>query len=103
MNAWANDDRFNVEPTVSNHFAWLRTRMAVERTFMAWMRTSVSLIGFGFTIVQFFQRLWDEGGPGRHPEAPRDFGLALIAAGVVSLAISAYQYRQTTHYLWRNE
>jgi putative membrane protein len=102
MNAWYSDDRFTVEPSVSNHFSWIRTRLAVERTFMAWMRTSVSLIGFGFTIVTFFQRLQDSDGPkAMRPEAPRDFGLALIAAGVLSLAIAVWQYRQTLHYLWR--
>jgi len=102
MNAWTSDDRFAVEPSVSNHFAWIRTRLALERTFMAWMRTSVSLIGFGFTIVQFFQRLEDSGGPAKHPQAPRDFGLALIAGGVVSLGVSAAQYRYGLHYLWQS-
>lgn len=103
MDARVADDRFMVEPSVGNHFAWIRTRLAVERTFMAWMRTSVSLIGFGFTIVQFFQHLEDadKGAPMLHPQAPRDFGLALIAAGVVSLAIAAWQYRRTLAYLWR--
>jgi putative membrane protein len=101
MNAWYSDDRFSVEPNVNNHFAWIRTRLAVERTFMAWMRTSVSLIGFGFTIVQFFQRLQDTDAPkALRPEAPRDFGLALIAAGVISLAVSTWQYRRSLHYLW---
>ena len=37
-----------------SHFAWLRTRASVERTLMSWIRTAVSLIGFGFAIVQFF-------------------------------------------------
>jgi putative membrane protein len=46
-------DRFEVRVTADSHFAWLRTRMALERTMMAWMRTAVSLIGFGFAIVQF--------------------------------------------------
>jgi len=50
-------DRFAAEPSVSNNFAWLRTRMALERTLIAWVRTGIALIGFGFTIVQFFQRL----------------------------------------------
>jgi putative membrane protein len=100
MNAIVNNDRFTVEPSVNNHFAWVRTRLALERTFMAWMRTSVSLIGFGFTIVQFFQRIEDNGGPMKHPEAPRDFGLALIAAGVLSLGVSAVQYRHGLSYLW---
>lgn len=99
-------DRFDVQPSVSNHFAWIRTRLGIERTFMAWMRTAVSLIGFGFTIVQFFQRLQGmETSTGRHmrPEAPRDLGLALIAAGVGALVISTWQYRQMLHYLWRDQ
>lgn len=31
-----------------------RTRLAYERTLMAWVRTSTSLIAFGFTIYQLF-------------------------------------------------
>ena len=47
--------RFEVRATSDSHFSWLRTRFAVERTMMAYQRTAVSLIGFGFAIVQFFQ------------------------------------------------
>ena len=50
-------DRFIVKTTSDSHFSWLRTRLSIERTLMSWVRTSVSLIGFGFTIVQFFERL----------------------------------------------
>ena len=42
--------------TAESHFAWLRTRLAVERTMMAYLRTAVSLIGFGFAIFQFFYK-----------------------------------------------
>jgi len=49
-------DRFHAEANVQAHFAWLRTRLAAERTMMAYMRTAVSLIGFGFAIFQFFYR-----------------------------------------------
>ncbi|HLN49797.1 MAG TPA: DUF202 domain-containing protein [Steroidobacteraceae bacterium] len=58
----ANQDpspRYEVRVTSDSHFGWIRTRMALERTLMAWLRTAVALIGFGFTIVQFFQRLQD--------------------------------------------
>ena len=48
-----NAGRFEVRVTADSHFAWLRTRLALERTVMAWLRTAVSLIGFGFAIVQF--------------------------------------------------
>ncbi|MEJ0041126.1 MAG: DUF202 domain-containing protein [Rhizomicrobium sp.] len=105
MTVGAEQDRFSAPPTVSNHFAWVRTRLGIERTFMAWLRTSVSLIGFGFTIVQFFERLQDMDSAKRilHPEAPRDLGLALIATGVGALLISMWQYRQMLRYLWRDE
>ena len=94
--------RFVVEPSVSNHFSWIRTRLALERTFMAWLRTAVSLIGFGFTITQFFARMRDMSGDAMRPmreEAPRDLGLTLIACGVGALAISAWQYHRGIQYL----
>src|SRR5271163_2072902 len=97
--------RFEIRMTSDSHFGWIRTRMALERTLMAWVRTGLALIGFGFTIVQFFQRLNDmqSVAPARRPEAPRDLGLALIAAGVLSLFISGGQYRRLVKYLWGNE
>lgn len=94
---------FDATPSASNHFAWLRTRLALERTFMAWMRTAVSLIGFGFTITQFFSRLQEMEGHAPHPMAemvPRNLGLTLIACGIGALVISSWQYRQALHYLW---
>jgi putative membrane protein len=94
-----------VRTTSDSHFGWLRTRLALERTLMAWVRTGVALIGFGFTIVQFFQRLRDMEGvaPPARPEAPRYLGLALIGAGVLSLVISEWQYRRVVHYLWSDQ
>src|SRR5215468_3174370 len=49
--------RFEVRVTSDSHFAWIRTRLSLERTLMSWLRTAVALIGFGFTIVQFLERL----------------------------------------------
>ena len=47
--------RFEVRAAAADHFAWLRTRLALERTIMAWLRTAVALIGFGFAIVQYLE------------------------------------------------
>jgi inner membrane protein YidH len=98
-------DRFQVKATADSHFSWLRTRLSVERTLMSWVRTSVALIGFGFTIVQFFERLPALSGtaPAILPEAPRYLGLALIGAGVLALVVSGGQYRRILAYLWGRE
>jgi putative membrane protein len=80
---------------IQTHFSWLRTRLSIERTFMAWTRTAVSLIGFGFTIYTFLRQLERAG---ERPDAPRNFGLAFIATGVVTMAIGAWQRQlEITH------
>jgi putative membrane protein len=93
--------RFEVKATAESHFSWLRTRLSVERTLMSWVRTAVSLIGFGFTIVQFFERMKGLSGatPAYFPEAPRYLGLALIFCGVIAMVISIWEYKWTLHYL----
>jgi putative membrane protein len=98
-------DRFVVKATADSHFSWLRTRLSVERTLMSWVRTSVALIGFGFTIAQFLERLpaLSEERSAILPDAPRYLGLALIGAGVVALLISGQQYRRVLRYLWSHE
>ena len=95
-------DRFEVRVTADSPFSWVRTRLSLERTMMSWIRTAVSLIGFGFAIVQFFERLGQMPGarPADYPSTPRDLGLALIACGVLSLLISVWQYLWSIRYLW---
>jgi putative membrane protein len=98
----AGAGRFEVRATASDHFAWVRTRLALERTIMAWLRTAVALIGFGFAIVQYLEHL--EETPGARaaylPHAPRYLGLALIACGILALCISIWQYFWTVRYMW---
>lgn len=96
-----NPDRFEVRTTSDSHFGWIRTRLSVERTMMAWLRTATALIGFGFAIVQFFERL--DKMPSKHavliPDAPVLLGLALILSGVIALLISIWQYHWIDRYL----
>ena len=94
-------ERFEVRVTADTHFGWLRTRLSVERTMMSWVRTAVSLIGFGFAIVQFFERMRQMPGTAAafFPEAPKYLGLALISCGVLALVISIWQYQWTARYL----
>jgi putative membrane protein len=90
---------------VQTHFAWLRTRMAAERTMMAWNRTSLSLIGFGFTIYQFFEKFQEStmGQAAARPEAPRNLGLALVLVGTLGTFIALWQYVTFLKYLGGDE
>jgi len=95
-------NRFEVRVTADSHFAWLRTRFSVERTMMAFQRTAIALIGFGFAIVQFLARLQDIPGakPAYLPHSPEYLGLALIGCGILALIISVWYYRWTVRYMW---
>jgi putative membrane protein len=102
LNTAPSTARFEVRATASDHFAWLRTRLALERTMMSWQRTATALIGFGFAIVQYFNNLQKSPGvrPAHLPTAPEYLGLALIACGVLALIVSIWQYRWSIRYLW---
>jgi putative membrane protein len=97
----AEEHRFTVKVSAESHFAWIRTRLSLERTMLSWIRTAVSLIGFGFTIVQFFERFGKMEGVAEavQPDAPRYLGIALIVAGSLALAISIWQYWWGIRYL----
>ena len=62
---------------------------------MAWIRTSLSMIGFGFTIFKFFQYLPEEIATGniQRPQAPRNLALTLIGLGTLSLVAATWQHR----------
>jgi putative membrane protein len=70
-----------------------RTRMSADRTLMSVIRTSLSLIGFGFTIFQFFQRLREQDVITKAASA-RNFGVALVALGVLMLIIGIIYHIQ---------
>ena len=98
----AGAGRFEVRATASDHFAWVRTRLSLERTMMSWLRTAVALIGFGFALVQYLSHLQQI--PGARsaylPTAPEYLGLALIFCGILALVISIWQYSWTVRYMW---
>ena len=73
-----------------------RTRFAADRTLMAWIRTSLSMIGFGFSIYKFFQYLRESGtlAVNWRPQGPRNLGLALIALGTGLLIVAIVEHIQ---------
>lgn len=64
-----------------------RTRMSADRTLMSVIRTALSLIGFGFTIFQIFNKALALPGFKLGERAPHNFGIALVALGLVMLAL----------------
>jgi putative membrane protein len=76
-----------------------RSAFAADRTLMAWIRTALSLISFGFTIVKFFQYVEQSRGPvvglmGR-TWSPKAVGLAMLTIGTVSLMLAVFEHWRT--------
>ena len=80
--------------SVSTLLATDRTRLAHDRTLMAWVRTSTSLISFGFTIYKFFDYLRKENDSNSQRLSPRLFAMIMICIGIVALALATWQHRR---------
>ena len=78
----------------STDLARERSRAAADRTLMAWIRTALALIGFGFTIAKLGDFVET-----RHPDIRLDpvrsmtiFGGVFLLLGVVSLVAAVIQH-----------
>ncbi len=76
-----------------------RVYFAAERTFLAWIRTGIALMGFGFVVARFglFLRELQISPHGEPPSSPRLslwIGVALVVMGVfVNLSAMIRQSR----------
>jgi putative membrane protein len=80
----------------------MRTIMAADRTLMAWIRTALSMLSFGFTIYKFLQTIAAQG-PMEHPNSPQQVGLILTGMGVAALVLGTTGYWVTLRDLQRVE
>ncbi|MGI4789585.1 MAG: YidH family protein, partial [Janthinobacterium lividum] len=72
-----------------------RDHLANERTFLAWFRTAISLLGFGVLIAKL---RFLEAGAGFRPGAGAGstrLGLAFAVGGLLTLLLAAWQYGRT--------
>jgi putative membrane protein len=81
---------------LNTELAFQRTRQAADRTLMAWMRTSILMISFGFSIGKLFDA---DSSPlsgilGHRPSSgPFMVGTLLIAVAVVFLLAASIEYQ----------
>jgi putative membrane protein len=83
-----------------------RVYFAAERTLLAWLRTGLGIMAFGFVVARFglFLRLVQ--GPGAAPAptgAAPYLGAALVLLGVLASAAGALQYRRFCQRLPRED
>ena len=83
------------ELKLSDRLAVARTVLAADRTLLAWVRTSMSLITFGFTLYKVLDAIQKAGGATLlRAQTPRNIGIFMILVGIVPLALSMFQYKQ---------
>jgi putative membrane protein len=75
-----------------------RVYLAAERTFLAWVRTSVSLMGFGFVIARFALWTREYGASSRlSPPGYLGFstwlGFAMVLVGIFICGLAAARHR----------
>jgi putative membrane protein len=84
------------DPDPNTLLAMQRNVMASDRTLMAWIRTSLSLIGFGFTLAKVFQSLAEEHviirGPAGNIWTAQAVGMALLILGVFALVAAIFDH-----------
>jgi putative membrane protein len=77
-----------------------RIYMAAERTFLAWIRTGIAFMGFGFVVARFglFLREIALGNNVTVAQHKNSFslpaGIALIVAGIMVTLIAAIRHRR---------
>ena len=79
---------------LANELAKERNREAAERTLMAWIRTALSLIGFGFGIGKLAAYM-DAAGLHTRFDVPHSsliFGASFIVVGILGLLAAIVQH-----------
>ena len=84
---------------ISTQLSWMRSDLSNLRTLLAWARTAVSMIGFGFTIYNFYRGFLEDIGGTRGDAAARNLGMALVAAGTIAMVVAVWNYWSINQYL----
>ncbi len=75
-------------------YALVRTALSSERSLMAWIRTSVSLYTFGFTITKFLDYLEQQQEGAQFSTGLHRLGFVIICIGILGLVLAAVGHLQ---------
>ncbi|CAG8582611.1 4756_t:CDS:2, partial [Paraglomus occultum] len=89
----------NWKPTLclENKASVARDHLANERTFLAWLRTSLSFVSIGIAVTQLFRL-----NPSKHDHSGKEvigkvIGIAFTVLGVVFLLLGVIRYFHSQH------
>jgi putative membrane protein len=103
----ANPDSPKPGPAETAPAADSRLRLGLETTLLAWVRTGLALMGFGFVLARFglFLREFEESQhiTPRQVQASLTFGVTLIGAGVVVNLMAAWMHYPFMYRFRKNE
>jgi putative membrane protein len=85
-------------PALPADLGAVRTVLAADRTLMAWLRTSLSMLSFGFTIYKFLETAAKAGALAR-PESPQKVGLFLVGMGTAAMVLGVIDYWVTVRHV----
>jgi putative membrane protein len=74
--------------------ALVRTMLAAETSLMAWVRTSISLYAFGFSVITFFDYLSKQIEETRSMMVPMLLGFTLICVGIFSIIMAIIEHKR---------
>jgi putative membrane protein len=95
---------YTPDPNPATELAKERNRAAAERTLMAWIRTSLALIGFGFGIERIVAAIHQSLGDAVNPlRLTRVLGLSFIALGTFALLTAALDHKHQLRRIQRND
>lgn len=84
-----------------------RVRFAAERTLLAWVRTGLGLMGFGFVVARFGMFLREMSAAAHEPIRPTGWslgiGVAFVLLGVTVNLLAAVEYRTVIGRIDRGE
>jgi putative membrane protein len=85
-----------------------RIYMAAERTFLAWLRTGIALMGFGFIVARFGLFLREMAASNEPPKLPHasfslPAGILLIVLGIIVNVVAAIRHHRCVRAIDRGQ